>query len=101
MVEVRFRRRRDGREEWLARRVPVGTTLLEAALDAGLPVARACRGDGLCARCGLEVLHGAEALTPEGPEEAEAKRRNRIAPGLRLSCQSRIEGAVAVGAGYW
>ena len=37
-------------------RVPAGTSLLEAARRAGLPVASACGADGICARCGLDIL---------------------------------------------
>lgn len=102
--EVRFRTRvplRPG--EGLVRRLEVarGTTLLEAVRGAGLPIARACAGGGLCGRCGLSILEGADALRPEGGAEADAKARNRIAPGLRLACQVRVEGPLEVSASYW
>jgi adenylate cyclase len=82
-------------------RVAEGTTLIDAVRRAGLPIARACDGGGLCARCGVGVLSGAGALTPEEPAEAAAKDRNRIHASLRLACQVRVRGAVTVTAEYW
>lgn len=97
---VRFRSQR---ESAAARslEVPAGTTLLEAARQAGLPIARACGGGGLCARCALEVLGGAEALAPPAPAEQKAKERNRVPAELRLACQVEVSGPLEVTAGYW
>jgi adenylate cyclase len=81
--------------------VPNGTTLLEAAQQVGLPIARACGGGGLCARCGLAVLSGAETLAPPSAAEEQAKERNRIPLELRLACQVAIRGPLEVTAGYW
>jgi ferredoxin len=82
-------------------RVPRGTTLLDAARRAGLPMASACGADGLCARCGVQVLAGAGALTPETEMERRQKRRNRIDPELRLACRAAVAGDLEVTAGYW
>jgi 2Fe-2S ferredoxin len=78
-----------------------GATLLSAALSAGLPVARACGGDGLCAHCGLRVLEGDAALSPEERDETEAKERNRVPGAWRLACRARVHGPLEVTAGYW
>jgi uncharacterized 2Fe-2S/4Fe-4S cluster protein (DUF4445 family) len=80
-------------------RVAQGTTLLEAARSAGLPVARACGGTGLCSRCGLRVLSG--HVSAESTDELRAKRANRVDPALRLACLARLEGDVVVTAAYW
>jgi ferredoxin len=82
-------------------RVAPGTTLLEAAHRAGLPLASACGADGLCARCGVRVLAGAESLSPETEAERRQKRRNRIEPELRLACRAAALGDVLVTTGYW
>jgi ferredoxin len=82
-------------------RVALGTTLLEAARRAGLPMASACGADGLCARCGVRVIAGAGSLSPETEAEARQKRRNRIDPALRLACRAAATGDVEVTAGYW
>ncbi len=81
--------------------VPGGTTLLEAARRAKLPVASACGADGICARCGLEILEGADAIPPETEREQEVKRRNRINAALRLSCYIDVAGDMTVTAPYW
>lgn len=81
--------------------VPAGTSLLEAARQAGLPVASACGADGVCARCGLEILEGADALPPETEREQDIKQRNRVAASLRLSCYIDVAGDMTVTAPYW
>ena len=82
-------------------RVPSGTTLLEAARRAGLPVASACGADGVCGRCGLQVLEGGESLAAESDGEARIKRDNRVDPALRLSCRTLLAADLVVTAPYW
>jgi len=82
-------------------RVERGTTILEAARLAGLPMASACGADGICARCGVRVLAGAGGLSPETEPETRQKQRNRIDPTLRLACRAVALGDVEVTAGYW
>jgi 2Fe-2S ferredoxin len=82
--------------------VPAGSTLLEAALAAGLPIARACGADGLCARCALRILAGAgTGVDAAGPDEAAVRERNRLDPALRLACRAHVTGDVEVTASYW
>jgi ferredoxin len=99
--EVRFLRRREGRLEAIVHPVADGTTLLEAARAAGLPIARACSGMGLCARCGLQVIEGLASLSVESPAEQEAKRRNRIPDEWRFACQALVRGPLTATAAYW
>ena len=94
-VEVRFQP--SGR----CVRVPSETTLLEAALQAGVPMASACGADGICGRCGVTVLVGADTLSAETGNEAEVKRRNRIDPSQRLACRAEVSAAVEITASYW
>ena len=82
-------------------RVPAGTSLLEAARRAGLPIASACGAEGLCARCGLDILEGGEQLPPETKEETRSKRANRIDDHLRLACRIRLASDLVVTAPYW
>ncbi len=82
-------------------RVEEGTSLHEAVLRAGLPIASACGADGLCGRCGVQVLRGSERLSPETEDERRTKQRNRVEPSLRLACQARVEGDVVITAAYW
>jgi adenylate cyclase len=82
-------------------RMPAGATVLEAAREVGLPMAQACGADGICARCGVRVLIGAETLPPESATEADLKRRNRVDPELRLACHLPLQGDLVVSAAYW
>lgn len=67
-------------------------TLLEAALEADIPLPHACGGDASCSTCAVEILSGAERLSPMEPLEQETlgKLLPARAPSTRLSCQARI-----------
>jgi ferredoxin len=82
-------------------RIPRGMTLLSAARRAGLPVASACGAEGICGRCAVAILAGAEALPRETPFEAEVKRRNRVPTAQRLACRIAVTAPLEVTAGYW
>jgi ferredoxin len=51
-----------------------GTRLIDAVREAGLPIARACGDDLICAKCGVRILSGRVAR--EAPVERRAKARN-------------------------
>lgn len=82
-------------------RVTSGTTLLQAAREAGLPVASACGEHRLCALCGLEIIQGERTLACETDEEARIKKLNRVEGKLRLSCQLEVVENLVVTARYW
>lgn len=98
---VSFSRRAGGERVVVSVEVADGTTLLEAARRAGLPIASACSGVALCARCGLEILAGGEALDPEREDERRQKARNRVPAEQRLACRAGVHGAVTATAAYW
>ena len=80
---------------------PPGITLLDATVAAGLPIARSCGAEGVCAKCALLVVEGGDAsLARSGGRDAH-QDRNRIDAALRLACRARIRGDVAVTASYW
>ena len=92
-VRVRF-------EPWQREvRIDAGTSLLEAARQAELPVASACGADGLCARCAVEILAG--AIPAETGAERRSKQRNRVDPHLRLACCVAPDDDLVVTAPYW
>ena len=79
--------------------VPRGTLLIDAIQRAGLPIARACGDDLICAKCGVRILEG--RVTRESPVESETKRKNRVPGGLRLACAIRVHDDLTVTANYW
>jgi ferredoxin len=98
---VSFVRRAGGAQETRTTRVADGTTLLDAARGAGLPIASACSGIALCARCGLVILAGSDALDPEREDEVRQKQRNRVPAEQRLACRAGVHGDVRATAAYW
>jgi ferredoxin, 2Fe-2S len=81
--------------------VPTGTLLLDAARDAGLPVAQSCGGFAICSWCKMQVLEGMEHLSAIEPNEARLIRRQNFAPNERASCQAEVLGDVTVTTTYW
>jgi len=70
-----------------------GDTLLEALYEADIFIPSACGGRGTCGSCKIVVNSGAGPLLPtERPylERAEIRR------GVRLACQVKIRGDIAV-----
>jgi ferredoxin len=78
-----------------------GGTLLRAALRAGLPVARSCRGVAVCAACKVRVVDGESNLRPPGPAEAALLAREPLRPGERYACQARADGPCTITTTYW
>lgn len=72
--------------------VPAGTTVLEAADALRVPIGRVCGGGGTCSTCRVEVVVGAEHLSPIQENEIAYQ----LGEGVRLGCQARIEGDVGV-----
>jgi len=83
----------------ITREVAKGVRLIDAVRDAGLPIARACGDDLVCAKCGVRILAGRVAR--EAPVERRAKERNRVPRELRLACALRVQRDLTLSADYW
>ncbi|MFV3407414.1 2Fe-2S iron-sulfur cluster-binding protein [Bdellovibrio bacteriovorus] len=81
--------------------VPADTVLMTALLDAGLPVASSCDGDGVCAKCKIIIVEGKENLSAENDTENFLREKNGLSSDVRISCQTRIQGNITVDATYW
>ena len=71
--------------------VKPGTTLLEAAEEAGAHVGHSCGGVCACSTCHVWVKKGLETLSEQ--EDAEMDRLDQafdVRPYSRLSCQSVV-----------
>lgn len=74
-------------------RLPTEGRLLDALVDHGEDILRACGGRGICATCHVFVTKGMEQLTPMGSREQ--KTLSRVAhsgPLSRLACQAQVIG---------
>ncbi|WP_347356845.1 2Fe-2S iron-sulfur cluster-binding protein [Bdellovibrio sp.] len=81
--------------------VPSQTVLMTALLDAGLPVASSCDGDGVCAKCKIVIVEGKENLTSENETESFLRETNNVPKDVRISCQTQVLGDITVDATYW
>lgn len=73
-----------------------GETLLAALVRAAVPVARACGGLARCSTCRVRVVDGLDACTPRTDEERAIAARLGLEDAVRLACQTRATGDVAV-----
>lgn len=77
-----------------------GTNLRLKAIESGVDIYKAmtkllnCRGNGKCGTCIVEVVAGAENLSPRtSVEEQKLKKKPAV---YRLACQMLVNGNVAV-----
>jgi len=87
-------------------RVPVGTTLLQAARSLGVDLDSVCGGRGICGRCqvapafGEFAKHGIQAspssLSPWNATEERYRSKRGLAGDRRLGCQAVANGNVVV-----
>src|SRR5579872_809712 len=80
-------------------RVPVGTSILEAATQAHFPEGSACGGVCACSTCHVYVAQGADLLSEQEDDEADIlDKAFDVRASSRLGCQSKIveDGVVEV-----
>lgn len=71
---------------------PAGKTILQCALDMGITISHVCGGDGACGTCRIEIVEGADQVTPPTIDEIVKE----IEEPHRLSCQTKVLGDVKV-----
>lgn len=70
-----------------------GQTVLQIALDNGIPMEHACGGNGFCTTCMSRITSGMNNLTPRNDREENMGITEECS---RLSCQAKISGDVTV-----
>ena len=70
-----------------------GKTVLQIALDAGIPMEHACGGNGFCTTCMCHVKEGMQNLSPRNDRE---ENMGVTDDPDRLSCQTEVQGDVTV-----
>lgn len=81
--------------------VKPGTSLYDAALQVGLPVAASCSAEFVCGKCNLTVLVGGENLSKQTEKEKRLLRREGRPQTDRVSCRTAIWGDCTVTTTYW
>ena len=76
-------------------------TILDVARRCGVPIGNSCGAIGICARCRVRILEGAENLTPPTAIEAQVSERRKLGADERLACQAVVTGNCSVTTTYW
>jgi uncharacterized 2Fe-2S/4Fe-4S cluster protein (DUF4445 family) len=77
-------------------RVGAGSTLSDAAHQAGLPLPSECGGAGSCGKCRVLARQWIGNLNPITPAESARLSSGDIAEGYRLACQAGVQGDVKI-----
>ncbi len=86
----------DGSKSELVAPTDMGLSLMEFLKGNEYDIPATCGGMALCATCHVEVMEGHEKLPPPGDDEnAMLDTLPNITATSRLSCQIRLEPAVA------
>jgi len=88
---------------------PLGTTaearpnetVLDAARRAGAPIGNSCGSVGVCGRCCVRILAGAENLSAPTTIELRVSAQRGFGADERLACQAVVMGDVEVTTSYW
>ena len=76
-------------------------TILDAARRADAPLGNSCGSVGVCARCRVRIVSGAENLSAPTTIEIRVASQRGFASDERLACQAVVQGDVEVTTGYW
>lgn len=74
---------------------------MSSLLDAGLPVASSCGGEGVCAKCKIKIVTGPQHLSPPNEVELFLRESNNVPLDSRISCQTEVMDDIEVDASYW
>jgi ferredoxin len=76
-------------------------TILDVARRAGVPLGNSCGGIGVCSRCKVRVVAGAESLTAPTSVETRFASARGFAEDERMACQAVVRGDCEVTTAYW
>ncbi|HDM35985.1 MAG TPA: DUF4445 domain-containing protein [Candidatus Syntrophoarchaeum butanivorans] len=73
-----------------------GTTILDAALKAGVNLGSVCGGKVRCGKCRVIIRDGAERVSKPSNEELNLLAEDEIEAGYRLACATTIGGDLEI-----
>jgi len=71
-------------------------TLLDVMKEAGIPITYACGGRARCSTCRVAVVEGVAFCASRNEAEQAMAEKLALTPDIRLACQTRVSGQVAV-----
>jgi len=75
----------------------IDTSLLDALVEAGIPIAHLCGAKARCSTCRIRVFEGVENLSPRTDLEQQMADRLDFPDEIRLACQTRSSGSLRIG----
>jgi ferredoxin, 2Fe-2S len=78
-----------------------GESIFTALRRHGFPIASSCGGDGVCAKCVITIIKGADNCSSTTLREKELISDNVLGTDERLSCQVYATGDVELSTSYW
>ncbi|HEX7152818.1 MAG TPA: 2Fe-2S iron-sulfur cluster-binding protein [Thermoanaerobaculia bacterium] len=76
-------------------------TVLDVARRAGVPLGNSCGGVGICTRCKVRIVGGAENLTERTAVEVRFGSSRGFTADERMGCQAVVKGNCTVTTTYW
>ena len=64
-------------------------------------IASSCRGDGVCAKCRIEITDGRKNVSAENSLELYLRERFGFEKAVRISCQTKVLGDITITTSYW
>lgn len=78
-----------------------GSNLMKVLLESGIPVGSSCGGEGVCTKCLINIIRGANNLSPPNDREQVLRTQHKFADQMRVSCQTQVLGDIEIDADYW
>lgn len=76
-------------------------SILDVARRAAVPLGNSCGGVGVCTRCKVRIVSGAENLSPATSIELRFGTARGFAHDERMACQAVVRGDCEVTTTYW
>jgi ferredoxin len=76
-------------------------SILDVARRAAVPLGNSCGGVGVCTRCKVRIVHGADNLSPATSIELRFSKPRGFAEDERMACQAVVHGDCEVTTTYW
>jgi ferredoxin len=76
-------------------------SILDVARRAGVPLGNSCGGVGVCTRCKVRIVAGADNLRPATSIELRFGSARGFGEDERMACQAVVLGDCEVTTTYW
>jgi class 3 adenylate cyclase len=76
-------------------------SILDVSISNKIPHLHECGGNGFCTTCRIRVIDGFNNLTKPTVKEAAMQKKRSWDPSIRLACQTRVRGEVAIQRLVW